>query len=690
MRSGRTIVLLVDCLRAGKGGGVFARGSEGLFLLRLAALLAGGSGGRVLVFKLLAVPEGGSLSAYSTRTQEMRRELERETLSALLSAETPDEIENVADTTLRASTLLAPVVRVATEREMAQEVRAFLESEPDALVLLPFRKIDKTECPWLRRAVRKPPPCDIAWARAPLGEDDGRWTMDDGRTTGGTKRRSKLSPQSSVLGPEQAAFRSGMKILLPARGGPQAELALDLSQDLVEALGAQVTVLHVVQGDMPEMERASEEGPFNELLERIRRIRPSIEMPGRIYAAGDDSVASINRAAEKYDLLIMGAGGVAAADMGRFTQRVAKKSKPALIALKTRVPVGPAIRAARKRARPHAMAPEALSLIVDKWFAENNFHADEFSDLARLVEIKKQRGVSISVGLPALNEEATIGGVIRVLREALMERVPLVDEIVVIDSRSTDRTREIAEEMGVPVYIHQEVLPEAGEPLDGKGEALWKSLHVLKGDIIAWVDTDVANMHPQFVYGLIGPLLREPRIGYVKGYYHRPIKMGERMQHEGGGRVTELLVRPLLNLFFPLLSGMVQPLAGEYAGRREVLEQLPFFSGYGVETGLLIDLLERYGLYAIGQVNLEKRIHRNRSLADLSLTAFAIVQVILTRLEDRAAISLLEEVNRSMKLIRIEKDHLSLEMRRVRDVERPPIVTVEGYGRGARNAKRET
>jgi glucosyl-3-phosphoglycerate synthase len=233
--------------------------------------------------------------------------------------------------------------------------------------------------------------------------------------------------------------------------------------------------------------------------------------------------------------------------------------------------------------------------------------------------------------------------------------------------------------MGIPVYIHQEVLPEAGPPVEGKGEALWKSLHILKGDIIAWVDTDVANMHPQFVYGIIGPLLREPRIGYVKGYYHRPIQTGDDLQHEGGGRVTELTVRPLLNLFFPLLSGLVQPLAGEYAGRREVLEQLPFYSGYGVETGLLIDLLERYGLAAIGQVNLEKRVHRNRSLADLSLTAFAIVQVILTRLEERARIELLEEVNRSMKLIRFEEDHLSLAVRHVRDIERPPIATIPAY-----------
>ncbi len=240
-RSGRTIVLLVDCLRS--EGAMFARGTEGLFLLRLAALLAGGSGGRVLVFKLLSVPDGESISAYSTRTQELRRELERETMTALLSASTPAEIASVADSTLTAPTLITPVVRVASERDMAHEVRTFLESEPGALALLPLRKIDKAECPWLRRALRKPPPCDIAWARPPLEK----------RQAGGSEWAA-------------TPFTTGMSILLPARGGPQAELALDLAQDLVEALQAQVTVLHIVQGDMPEMERASEEAPFNELL----------------------------------------------------------------------------------------------------------------------------------------------------------------------------------------------------------------------------------------------------------------------------------------------------------------------------------------------------------------------------------------------------------------------------------------
>jgi glycosyltransferase involved in cell wall biosynthesis len=441
---------------------------------------------------------------------------------------------------------------------------------------------------------------------------------------------------------------------------------------------AQVTVLHVLQ-DLPERARATEEAPFAELLNSMSRYREANSLPRRTLGMGDDPVETISSAAADYDLVIMGAGGEQATDVGRFTERVAESTAAALIAVKSRIPVGPAIRAARRRARPHALDPETLSLLVDKWFAENTFHADEFSDLGRLVDVKRKRGTTISLGLPALNEEKTIGEIITVLKTALMDDVPLLDEMVVIDSNSTDRTREIAADLGVKVCIHQQVLPEAGEPLEGKGEALWKSLHVLTGDIVAWVDTDVANMHPEFVYGLIGPLLREPRIGYVKGYYHRPIDSGGNLQHEGGGRVTELTVRPLLNLFFPLLSGLVQPLAGEYAGRREVLEQLPFFSGYGVETGMLIDLLEGHGLSSIGQVNLNRRVHRNRSLADLSLTAFAIVQVILTRLEERARISLLEEVNRSMKLIRFEVDHLSLVVRHVRDLERPPIATIPAY-----------
>src|SRR5438067_2418560 len=254
-----------------------------------------------------------------------------------------------------------------------------------------------------------------------------------------------------------------------------------------------------------------------------------------------------------------------------------------------------------------------------------------------------------------------------------------VDELVVIDSRSEDRTREIAEEEGVPVFIHDEILPETGS-YRGKGEALWKSLHILGGDIIAWIDTDVTSAHPKFVYGIVGPLLMRPDLQFVKAFYQRPLRIGDELQATGGGRVTELAARPILNLFFPELSGIVQPLSGEQAGRRTLLEQLPFFSGYGVETGLLVDTLQRAGLSAIGQVDMKQRIHRNQSLYDLSKMSFEVLQVAIKRVGEAHGTNLLEEANFTMKLIATRgAGKLHLEMHDIIDVERPPIVSVPAY-----------
>ncbi|MBI4926557.1 MAG: glucosyl-3-phosphoglycerate synthase [Anaerolineae bacterium] len=321
---------------------------------------------------------------------------------------------------------------------------------------------------------------------------------------------------------------------------------------------------------------------------------------------------------------------------------------------------------------------EAISILVDKWFAENTFHADEFGDLHQLMALKEQQGSSISLALPALNEEKTVGTVIRAIKKALMDDIPLLDEIVLIDSNSSDRTREIAADMGVPVYIHQELLPELGVRR-GKGEALWKSLLVTKGDIIAWIDTDIVNIHPHFVYGIIGPLLLEQNIQFVKGFYQRPLRVGSKMQAGGGGRVTELTARPLLNLFYPELSGVVQPLSGEYAGRRKALEQAVFFSGYGVETGLLIDVFERYGLRAIAQVDLLERIHHNQELEALSKMSFAIIQTVLRKLERRYERSIIEDVNKTMKLIRHANDGYFLEVEEVAERERPPMISLSAY-----------
>ncbi|MBM3130261.1 MAG: glucosyl-3-phosphoglycerate synthase [Chloroflexi bacterium] len=352
----------------------------------------------------------------------------------------------------------------------------------------------------------------------------------------------------------------------------------------------------------------------------------------------------------------------------------------------TRVLNESAIPALVVRAAPTRLAQEpaqvdyTISVIVDKWFAENTFHAREFKDLKHLVKLKEQQGLTISLGLPALNEEKTIGKIIRMMRAHFIEQVPLLDEIVVIDSNSTDRTVEIAQHLGVPVYCHSEILPETGSQR-GKGEALWKSLFALKGDLIAWIDTDIVNIHPRFVYGILGPLIREPRLMYVKGFYQRPIRVGGKLDARGGGRVTELTARPLLNLFYPELSGFVQPLAGEYAGRRSALEAVPFFAGYGVETGLLIDLWSRCGLNALGQVDLEERVHRNQSLLALSKMAFEIVQVVLQRVGAAHQIELMEELQKSMKLIRYAHDEFQLEVADIRATERPPMITLPAYRR---------
>ena len=280
---------------------------------------------------------------------------------------------------------------------------------------------------------------------------------------------------------------------------------------------------------------------------------------------------------------------------------------------------------------------------LDDWVEERTFHHSRFRDIGRLVELKREQGLTISLCLPALNEAATIGKEIAVLRRALVQRHPLLDEIVVVDSGSTDRTQQIAARHGALVYAADECLPEL-ESLRGKGENLWKSLFLCQGDLIVWVDSDIRNIHPKFVYGLIGPLLENPEIGYVKAFYKRPIRAGRRLI-PGGGRVTELLVRPFLNLFWVDLSVLAQPLSGEYAGRRRLLERMPFFSGYGVEIGLLIDIERRFGVQAMAQVDMDERIHRNQSIESLRRMSFAILSVLITRTEEVGKLALLHELH---------------------------------------------
>jgi glucosyl-3-phosphoglycerate synthase len=251
------------------------------------------------------------------------------------------------------------------------------------------------------------------------------------------------------------------------------------------------------------------------------------------------------------------------------------------------------------------------------------FHHRDF-DLGRLLEAK--RDTTISVCLPARDEEDTVGAIVELIRHELVERTALVDEILVVDDRSADGTAKRAAEAGARVVSTEEILP-AFDDLGGKGDAMWRSVFAADGEIIVWCDADIRNFGVRFVLGLLGPLLTRSDIGFVKGYYDRPLdgRQGE------GGRVTELVARPLVSLLFPHLSAIVQPLAGEYAGRRELLEQLPFATGYGVDLALLVDISAKFGLDTIAQVDLGTRIHRNRSLDELSPQAMAIMQTALAQ-----------------------------------------------------------
>ncbi|MEU3624926.1 glucosyl-3-phosphoglycerate synthase [Amycolatopsis coloradensis] len=238
---------------------------------------------------------------------------------------------------------------------------------------------------------------------------------------------------------------------------------------------------------------------------------------------------------------------------------------------------------------------------------------------------------TISVVLPARNEAATVGVIVEMIRESLMRRYPLIDELVVVDSCSTDATARVAAEAGARVVRQDEALPELGVQR-GKGEALWKGLASTSGDLVAFIDADLIGCPPEFVTGLLGPLLADPGIVYVKGCYRRPLVHQGRVEPDGGGRVTELVARPLLNLYWPRLAGFVQPLGGEYAGRREVLESVPFATQYGVEIGLLIDLLNRAGLDALAQVDLGQRRHRHQETEALAVMSTQIMLTAFARL----------------------------------------------------------
>jgi glycosyltransferase involved in cell wall biosynthesis/nucleotide-binding universal stress UspA family protein len=461
-----------------------------------------------------------------------------------------------------------------------------------------------------------------------------------------------------------------LRILIPLRGGPHAELALRVGLSMKDR---QITTLHL---RAEESTGAQSDAPFRGLNRVLSQLS---DVTNRAQATKDPAQTILKECGDS-NLIIIGTTVkpmVSTVSLGPVADRILKESTTAVLAVKNRRPAPVGI-------LDEAAGAQAISILVDKWFAENTYHADEFSDLTQLAALKVRQGLTVSLALPSLNEEKTVGRVIRTIKKKLMEEIHLLDEIVLIDSNSSDRTREIARREGIPVYVHQELLPEL-RPRGGKGEALWKSLLVTRGDILVWVDTDIVNIHPRFVYGILGPLLQNPRIQFVKGFYRRPLKVGKKIQAGGGGRVTELIARPLINLFYPELSGIIQPLSGEYGARRSFLESVPFFSSYGVETGLLLDTYEKHGLSAIAQVDLLERVHHNQPLEALSKMSFIILQAFLRKLEKRYNVRMVEDVNKSMKLVREVSGTYSLDVEEIIEAERPPMLDVPAYQAARKN-----
>jgi len=318
---------------------------------------------------------------------------------------------------------------------------------------------------------------------------------------------------------------------------------------------------------------------------------------------------------------------------------------------------------------------------VGEWFTRNKFHAEDFSDIERLAQIKEKHHKKISCVIPTLNEEDNIGRVVSELKK-LTRGDKLLDEIVVIDSGSKDGTRKEAKKAGAQFYYAHDILKEMGYA-KGKGENLWKSLFVATGDIIVWIDADIKNIGAKYVYGLVGPLLERPNLGFTKAFYQRPLGTGKGAKSMEGGRVTELLARPLINLYFPSLAGFIQPLSGEYAGRREVLEQIPFFTGYGVEIGMLIDINKKFSIDSMAQVDMDERVHRNRPLHELSRMSFEILQAFSKIAEAAGAFVNLEKINQMYTLIEPknsdEKKEYELNTKYVVAVQRPPMISVPQY-----------
>ncbi len=324
-----------------------------------------------------------------------------------------------------------------------------------------------------------------------------------------------------------------------------------------------------------------------------------------------------------------------------------------------------------------------------EWFKHRSFDYRQFSDLGALARRKGDLGLTVSAVLPSRNVADTVGGIvdtIHAVNEGAGE-VALVDQILVVDADSPDGTAEVAAARGAEVYSENELMSNHGGA-HGKGDAMWRALSVARGDLVMYVDADTKDFKPQLVYGVLGPILEVPEVRFVKAAYRRPFKSHETVEHDGGGRVTELTTKPLFNLFYPELTGFVQPLAGEFVADKELFSSIPFLTGYAVETGIMIDVLKTVGLDAMAQVDLGTRQNRHQPLRDLSRMSYSVLRAVARRLRQEGRLNQTRDPSLPDSLFQFSNylhavatpEGLQLQEYVEELVERPPIKEVLRVG----------
>lgn len=320
------------------------------------------------------------------------------------------------------------------------------------------------------------------------------------------------------------------------------------------------------------------------------------------------------------------------------------------------------------------------------WFKHRSYDHAQFSDIEELARKKREQSVTVSLVLPCRNVADTVGGIIdeiHAVNERSLLGTPLVDQILAIDADSEDGTLEVATSHGAEAYSENELLDHYGGA-HGKGDAMWRSLSVSRGDLVVYADADTKDFEPQFIYGTLGPILSVPQVRYVKAAYRRPFKSSESVEQDGGGRVTELTTKPLFNLFYPELTGFVQPLAGEFVADKELFSSIPFLTGYAVETGIMIDVLRKVGLGAMAQVDLGTRQNRHQNLRDLSRMSYSVVRAVARRMRQDGRLNQVRDPNLPEQLFQFSDylhavatpDGLRLQEYVEELVERPPMSEV--------------